>query len=70
MRILKPKDLASQYGIPVSTSARLRAEGTGPAFFKRGRAVLYDVQDVEAWLNARRVTSNAEAYAKAEAAHA
>lgn len=43
------------------TLERLRQEGTGPAYIKAGRRVLYRILALQAWLAARTVTSTAEA---------
>lgn len=45
-------------GIPINTLRYYRAQGIGPKSFKLGRRVVYDVADVEAWIDAAR---NAEA---------
>jgi hypothetical protein len=40
-----------------STMEKWRVFGTGPPFCKSGRNVVYDREDLDAWLNARRRTS-------------
>lgn len=47
---------AAQYlRIAVSTLARLRVRGDGPAYSKIGtRIVLYDQRDLDAWTSSRR----------------
>ncbi len=45
----------------VQTLARWRHEGRGPAFVKSGSRVLYKGADVLAWLEARRVATDAAA---------
>lgn len=45
----------------VQTLARWRHEGRGPAFVKSGSRVLYKSADVLAWLEARRVATDAAA---------
>jgi hypothetical protein len=39
---------------------KLRCTGDGPIFIKRGRRVLYDLDDIDAWLDSlkRRSTSD------------
>lgn len=32
-----------------------RMRGTGPAFIRIGRAIRYDIRDLDAWLNKHRV---------------
>lgn len=54
---------AAQYlGFATKTLAKMRSEGTGPVYVKRGR-VFYFKNDLDAWLNAGRVTSTAESKA-------
>jgi predicted DNA-binding transcriptional regulator AlpA len=51
---------ASAYtGFPESRLNKLRCDGNGPVFIKRGRAVRYDLDDIDAWLDSlkRRSTS-------------
>lgn len=52
---------ASQYvGMARQTLARLRVEGSGPAYFKLGRKVAYRRSTLDAWLaeRVRRSTSD------------
>jgi predicted DNA-binding transcriptional regulator AlpA len=44
-------------GLSRSSLAKKRCDGSGPAFFKIGRAVKYAASDVEAWILSRRRTS-------------
>jgi predicted DNA-binding transcriptional regulator AlpA len=44
-------------GLSRSSLAKKRCDGTGPAFFKIGRAVKYAAGDVDAWILSRRRTS-------------
>ena len=39
---------------------KARVAGTGPAFLKLGRRVVYDVRDLDAWLESRRRTSTSD----------
>jgi predicted DNA-binding transcriptional regulator AlpA len=48
------KDLARRLGIANQTLARWAVEGTGPAMYRIGRRVMYDVAEVTAWLETRR----------------
>jgi hypothetical protein len=52
---------ATLTGLAVSTLAKLRCVGGGPAFLKLGRKVLYRRADVINWLNARRVANTTDA---------
>ncbi|MFC3711206.1 helix-turn-helix transcriptional regulator [Sphingoaurantiacus capsulatus] len=47
-------------GIAESTLEKWRVAGMGPPFLKLGKLVRYSRQDLEAWLNARRVRSTSE----------
>jgi predicted DNA-binding transcriptional regulator AlpA len=46
----KAGEIAEIYGISAGTLANLRSKREGPKFYKRGRAVVYFLSDVEAWL--------------------
>ena len=52
--LLTQKRLAERLDQSERTLERWRVEGTGPAFVKAGRKVLYYPQDVEDWLLATR----------------
>ena len=58
------KDASKMTGIPVATLTTWRSRGGGPPFVKAGRCVLYRVADLQAWLDARVVTSTADAIAR------
>jgi predicted DNA-binding transcriptional regulator AlpA len=49
-RFMRVDDAAEYCGLSKSTFDKLRVRGGGPVFIKRGRAVLYDVLDLDAWL--------------------
>ncbi|WP_299478093.1 helix-turn-helix domain-containing protein [uncultured Roseibium sp.] len=52
---LTTRDVADYLGLAVSTLNKMRLSGNGPTFIKLGpRRVVYDLQDVEAWVAARR----------------
>ena len=42
------------------TLEKKRLDGTGPVFMKRGKAVIYDTQDLDEWLDAGRRTSTSD----------
>jgi len=42
------------------TLAQLRVKGTGPRFVKMGQAVRYRVEDLQAWLATKVVSSTSE----------
>jgi len=47
-------------GIPKSTLAKSRLSGDGPRYSKRGRHVLYDIRDLDAWIAAGMRQSTSE----------
>ncbi|MFT4116575.1 helix-turn-helix transcriptional regulator [Bradyrhizobium sp.] len=57
MTFLSIDDVSTLTGLSRSTLAKRRCDGTGPAFFKLGRAVKYDRADLDAWIASRRRTS-------------
>ena len=59
------KNAAAYTGLSEKTLAMMRCEGTGPQFIKRGR-VFYFKEDLDAWLQADRVISTAQAARKAK----
>jgi predicted DNA-binding transcriptional regulator AlpA len=52
---------AAHAGLAKSTFERYRITGEGPPFSKTGKVVLYDLADVDAWLDARRRSSTSDA---------
>jgi hypothetical protein len=64
MRYLDTKESARHVGLSTATLERLRVKGGGPLFISPvpGR-VLYDVQDLDAWMQSRRRASTSEARA-------
>lgn len=54
-------DEAAKYtGLSRSTLEKARLYGGGPKFMKLGRSVKYRIEDLDAWMNARLVSSTAE----------
>ncbi len=51
---------AVRTGLSSSTLRKLRLTGCGPRFLKLGRAVRYRASDLDAWLDARSVSSTSE----------
>lgn len=49
MTNIRPKQAAAYLGLSKSTLDKLRCFGGGPRFYKFGRAVIYDVTDLDAW---------------------
>ena len=60
MSRLTVKEAADYVRLAMSTLNALRTAGRGPRFIKLGRKVLYDVKDLDVWLdrNKRRSTSD------------
>lgn len=56
-KVLSAPEAASYCGSSASTFAKLRLYGGGPVFLKIGRRVVYDVEDLDAWLAMHRRTS-------------
>lgn len=55
-RKLTPQEAADYIGLSLSRLAKHRMTGDGPAFLQLGRRVVYQVSDLEAWLDSKRTT--------------
>jgi hypothetical protein len=56
-----PAEGAADYcGCSTSYLNKLRSIGGGPVFIKRGRRVIYDTLDLDAWLDAGRRASTSD----------
>jgi hypothetical protein len=60
------KNAARYVGLKEKTLAMMRSAGEGPRFVKRGR-VFYFRDDLDAWIQAGRATSTAQAAANRRA---
>ena len=60
IELLSPKNVSERLGVSISTLAKWRLDGSGPAFVKVGSRVAYDASMIEAWLasRVRRSTSD------------
>lgn len=60
-KFLTPEEVAERYrgGISVGTLRNWRAMRLGPSFVKVGKAVLYPVDDLDAWDERNRVECRA-----------
>lgn len=58
--VLDANDVAAQLGLSVSTLAKMRLYGTGPAYSKLGRRVVYRPADLDSWIEANRFNSTSE----------
>lgn len=69
-RLLRTRGAALYCGFAKSTLEKLRVTGSGARFIRRGRAVYYDVRDLDAWLaGLPRFESTSEADAASRDAH-
>lgn len=59
-RHLNAKEAANALNLSESFLAKLRISGTGPAFLKLGRRVLYDPADLVHWASAKRRISTSD----------
>ncbi|WFU88970.1 helix-turn-helix domain-containing protein [Rhizobium sp. CC1099] len=48
-RNIRVKEAAHYIGLSKSTLDKLRHFGGGPRYYKLGRAVVYDTEDLDAW---------------------
>jgi hypothetical protein len=64
-RLLRASQAASALGVTAGTLAKMRLTGRGPAFIRVGRAICYDLRELQRWLKARTFNSTAEAAAAA-----
>lgn len=54
---LNVKQAAEHVGLSVSQMNKMRCFGGGPGFMKLGRAIRYSVEDLNAWMEARKRVS-------------
>jgi hypothetical protein len=52
--------VAALTDLEVGTLRNWRVRGEGPPFYKAGRSVKYDLDEVVAWMRARRVQSTSD----------
>jgi hypothetical protein len=55
---LSPAEIQRRFCIPIATLAFWRWARTGPRFYKVGRKVLYGLEDMQDFLEARKVDQN------------
>jgi hypothetical protein len=65
---LNVKEAAAYIPCAQSTLNKLRSTGGGPEFIKIGSRVLYDIRDLDKWLEDRKRSSTAEHQVKQEKA--
>lgn len=59
-RRLRTKDAASYLGLSKSTLEKMRVTGGGPIYSALGRIVVYEVGDLDAYVEARKRRSTSE----------
>ncbi len=59
-RRLRVADAAAYAGCSASFLNKARLTGDGPVFLKLGKSVIYDISDLDAWLNCRRRRSTSD----------
>ncbi len=57
-RLLRTPEAARYCGFSKSTFEKLRCYGGGPDFIRRGKSVLYTIDDLDRWLEALPRFSN------------
>lgn len=59
-RYLRPAEAAEYTGRSKSNFDKMRCSGDGPPYSKIGAVVVYDIQDLDAWVEAHRRTSTSD----------
>ena len=59
-RMLIAEDAAQYLGLATQTLAKMRWSGESPPFFKVGRRVLYEREELDAWLAQRKRRSTSD----------
>jgi excisionase family DNA binding protein len=59
-KYLTTSEVAERFRTSAETVRYWRHVGKGPKSFKLGRRVLYDIEDVEAWLEDARRSANTD----------
>lgn len=60
VKYLSAEETAEHIRMSPSWLAKSRLTGEGPPFIKAGRAVLYDVEDVDLWMAKRKRRSTSD----------
>lgn len=58
--LMSNRQAAQFVGLTESTLNRFRVTGGGPPYFKVGRYVRYDEDDLQVWMKSRRFTSTSD----------
>ena len=59
-RYVRTTAAAEYTGVSESKFNKMRCSGDGPPYSKIGGAVVYDIQDLDAWVEANRRTSTSD----------
>lgn len=54
------EDAAEYIGLSVSFLNKARVTGKGPVYLKLGSKVIYEIADLDTWLNSHRRTSTSQ----------
>lgn len=57
---LRPLEVVVLYPLGQAQLAQWRQKGIGPAYFRRGRTVIYRRADIDAWLEANLTGGSAD----------
>ena len=60
MKRFKPQEAADYIGVSKGYLDRLRTAGGGPRFIKLGKKVLYDIADIDRWIESKKQISTAD----------
>lgn len=60
MKYLSTEETAEHMRVSQSWLAKSRLSGEGPPFIKAGRTVLYDLDDLDAWLSSKKRVSTSD----------
>jgi hypothetical protein len=58
--LLDSKSAAVYLRLAQQTLAQMRVSGTGPSYYKVGRRVLYDLAELDDWLDTKRRSSTSD----------
>ena len=59
-RYLNTQEAADYLGISPKTLSKMRGGGGGPRYSKAGRRVIYDIRDLDSWVEGRKRRFTAE----------
>ena len=63
-RLFRTPEAGHYTSLAASTLEKLRITGGGPRFARLGRVIVYDVRDLDEWIDARKIESTSEADAR------